>query len=167
MDRQTLEELFDYDGWAWKRLIDALASLDASVITKPAPGSGWPVLSRCLAHMAFGYDAWLSRLEGEAPVRIDAAMTSLAELDANYERARGRFRAYFDALSDEDLQVDRDVDTLDGVLRFTPAEVLAHVVWHERAHHGDVSTLFYQLGLAEKMPMIDYRFYTAAKYEYS
>lgn len=166
MDRAALEELYDYDGWAWKQLTGALASLDASVVTKPAPGSGWPALSHCLAHVAFGYDAWLSRLEGGPPVRIDAAKASLAELDANYERARGRFRAYFDALSDEELQTDRDVDTLDGVLRYTPAEALAHILWHERAHHGDVSTLFYQLGLAGEMPMIDYRFYTAAKYEY-
>ena len=55
MDRATITELFDYEEWAWKQIGAAIVSQQADV-TKPAPGSGWPALRNCLAHMCFGFD---------------------------------------------------------------------------------------------------------------
>lgn len=162
MDRETLLELLDYQDWAWTEVGKAIAAQEAD-LTKPAPGSGWPAVRDCLAHMCFGYDVWTLRLDGGPPTVFDPrAAASFAELDAYRSKVVGRLRVCLANLTDEALQTDRDVQTHGGeVLRYTPAEIMAHAVVHERAHHGDLSTLFYQLGL--EMPMVDYRFYVDAK----
>ena len=39
---------------------------------------------------------------------------------------------------------------------YSPGEILAHVMLHERQHHGDLNTLLYQLGV--DIPIVEYRF---------
>lgn len=46
---------------------------------------------------------------------------------------------------------------VDGETRvYSPADIFAHVLLHERQHHGDVNTLLYQLGL--DIPIVEFRF---------
>jgi uncharacterized damage-inducible protein DinB len=45
----------------------------------------------------------------------------------------------------------------DGAREMTPAEIVLHLLLHERGHHGDVSTLFHALG--SPLPGIDYMTY--------
>jgi hypothetical protein len=39
---------------------------------------------------------------------------------------------------------------------YSPADIFAHTLLHERQHHGDVHTLLYQLGI--EVPIVEYRF---------
>jgi uncharacterized damage-inducible protein DinB len=39
----------------------------------------------------------------------------------------------------------------------TKTDVLAHLLLHERGHHGDISTLFSSMGV--EMPSMDYGVY--------
>jgi uncharacterized damage-inducible protein DinB len=162
MDRATLEELFDYTGWVWEQVGTVLASVDPRILTKEVDGSGWPALWDCLRHISFAYDIWIARLDGRPRLAFDPKPPDWPALDSFHQQARERLRVYQASLSDAALQTDRLVETYDEPLAYTPAEVLGNVLWHERGHHGDVSTLLYQLGLAEEMPMIDYRFYVSA-----
>jgi uncharacterized damage-inducible protein DinB len=46
---------------------------------------------------------------------------------------------------------------VDGeVLWYSPGDILAHVLLHERQHHGDVNTLLYQHGI--EVPIVEFRF---------
>ena len=46
---------------------------------------------------------------------------------------------------------------IDGkTILYSPGEILAHVMLHERQHHGDLNTLLYQLGV--DIPIVEYRF---------
>ena len=43
---------------------------------------------------------------------------------------------------------------------YSPATIFGHVLLHELRHHGDLNTLFYQLGA--EGPMVEYRFFVSA-----
>jgi uncharacterized damage-inducible protein DinB len=78
------------------------------------------------------------------------------ELDAYRDRVRGLFRLRLESLGDKDLAAQREMNIDGDVIWYSPAEIFAHVLLHERQHHGDLNTLFYQLGLAP--PVVEFRF---------
>jgi uncharacterized damage-inducible protein DinB len=160
VDRAAIREIFEYDEWAWRTLIDQLAAMGDELLTRPAPGSGWPALANCLSHMIVGYQVWLETIDGKPRVQGDAmaAVQSWGELAALAEQVRKRFREKLAALSDDELQSDIEVTVYRERLKYTPAELLGNLVLHERGHHGDVNTLLYQLGLPEQ-GVPDYRWF--------
>lgn len=164
MDRATIQDLYEYTGFAWEQIAGEVVAAGEEIIAKPVPGSGWLALRDCLAHMGFAYDVWVTRLNGNTMLELPKD-ASWQELLAYRHTVRERFKAYLHELSDDELYTVRDVEAFGGTLRYPPADILANVVTHDIAHLGDVSTLLYQLGL--EMPSVGYRFYTAAKYEYS
>jgi uncharacterized damage-inducible protein DinB len=163
VNRRTLEALFDYDGWAFQRFTETIKTLPAGTLEKPARGSGWPALRNCLGHIANGYGFWLERVDGKPFEPPDLESADLPAIEAHYQYVRDRFRAYFDSLSDEELMVDRDVDVHGDMVRYPPAVVLGHVLAHSRAHHGDLGALFFQVGVEEHLPLVDYRYYFDAR----
>ncbi len=62
-----------------------------------------------------------------------------------------------ESLSDEELQEIRTFDIDGEKIPYSYGELLAHVALHERGHHGDVTTLFSQLGI-EADAAFEYRF---------
>jgi uncharacterized damage-inducible protein DinB len=46
-------------------------------------------------------------------------------------------------------------------MNMSVADILAHLLLHERGHHGDLSTLFYHFGA--ELPSMDYRVYLHLK----
>ena len=166
MERATLTEVFNYDEWAWQQLIEELLPMGDEILTKRAPGSGWPMLANCLGHMVMAYEVWLNTLDGAPRVEEDVApaIPRWAEMDAFSGRVRERFRAKLAGMSDEQLHSDITVNAFGDVLAYTPAELLGNLVVHERGHHGDVNTLLYQLGIDGGIP--DYRWYVNFKRGY-
>jgi uncharacterized damage-inducible protein DinB len=65
-------------------------------------------------------------------------------------------RQALDAASDEDLR-RRDVAAFGDDTLATKGEIFAHILLHERGHHGDVATLLSSLGVTP--PDIDYMTY--------
>ena len=52
MDKAALQDLFSYTGWAWDQIKAAVP--DDKMLRAVAPGSGWPALRNCLAHIVLG-----------------------------------------------------------------------------------------------------------------
>jgi uncharacterized damage-inducible protein DinB len=167
MDRAAITEIFDYDEWCWRSITEQCAPLGDELLTKVAPGSGWPALGNCLGHMLYGYDAWLNTMEGAPRVEGDSTplIPTWVELNAANDRVRGRFRSYLASLSDQSLFSDVEVSVYGEVLAYTPAELLGNLVVHDRGHHGDVNTLLYQLG-TDDLGVPDYRWYVNFKRGY-
>jgi len=167
VDRKAITEIFDYDEWAWDQVLDRVAAMGDELLTKPAPGSGWPALSNCLSHMIVGYQVWLETIDGKPRVQGDAmaAVESWSELAALAKRVRERFRGKLTALNDEELHSDIEVMVYGERLKYTPVELLGNLVLHERGHHGDVNTLLYQLDLPE-LGVPDYRWLVNEKRGY-
>src|SRR3989442_14361201 len=57
MDRAALFDLYAYTGWAWDQIKAAVP--DDKTLCAAAPGSGWPALRNCLAHIVLAYDRWV------------------------------------------------------------------------------------------------------------
>jgi uncharacterized damage-inducible protein DinB len=71
-------------------------------------------------------------------------------------RRRVPDRAYLDELGDDELVTPREMNVDGETLVYSPADIFAHTLLHERQHHGDAHTLLYQLGI--EVPIVEYRF---------
>jgi uncharacterized damage-inducible protein DinB len=155
MDRAAIEELFAFTDYSWRAHEDAIRPHGDEVLTKTAPGSGWPALRDALAHINWAYVRWLAN-PGATTARPVESIESWEQLDDYRRRVRTHARDYLDSLSDSELTTPRGM-TVDGeTILYSPGEILVHVLLHERQHHGDVATLLYQLGI--DVPVVEYRF---------
>jgi uncharacterized damage-inducible protein DinB len=155
MDRAAIEELFAFTEYSWREHERVIRPLGDEVLTKPAPGSGWPALRDALAHIVWAYIRWLADPAGttDEPVeRID----SWDDLEDYRRRMRDHAREYLDSLGDDELSTPREMNIDGETLVYSPADILVHILLHERQHHGDLNTLLYQLGI--EIPIVEYRF---------
>ena len=155
MDRASLGELANYLDFAWGDIRASVTAAGDDVLSREAPGSGWPALRDCLGHVLFGYDHWLGVLR-ERPLSFDQkSLLTYADLDAQRSQLVGELREFLAANSDQELRQMRDHMIRGQTLPYTRGELVAHMLLHERGHHGDVTTLLYQLGIDQ--PALDYR----------
>ena len=162
LDRAALEELYDYTSFTWQTYGNVVRGLPAGALTQPVEGSGWPALRDVLFHVAGGWDGWLRDQAGStAPLDEGAeSATSWEYLNGYRERVRGWMRRILDETSDIDLH-RRNLPEFNGAMMVTKAEILGHILLHERGHHGDITTLVSTLGGTP--PPIDYLTYVFFK----
>lgn len=144
MDKASLLDLFRYTDYAWDQIRQAVPG-DEDLV-RPAPGSGWPTLRNCIAHMVLAYERWLPAIVELAPRPLPdlapGAFKSWTEIDEYRAGLRRRLRQLLDTWSEDELALRRDVDVDGEVIRYSPGELVIHLLLHERGHHGDVTTLF-------------------------
>jgi uncharacterized damage-inducible protein DinB len=155
MDRAAIEELLAFSDHAWREYEGAIRPLGDEILTAPAPGSGWPALRDVLAHISWAYVRWLADPAGTSDEPVEH-VESWDELDSYRRRVLGHAREYLDALGDGELVTPREMNIDGETLRYSPADIFAHALLHERQHHGDLNTLLYQLGI--EVPIVEYRF---------
>ena len=175
MDRAAIEELYAYTDFAWERLGKTIEKISPEQYADPVPGSGWPTVGRALLHIAGAYDGWLNDKKwglglAEEPFpevqtwdELYAKLPTWTEMDTYRRRLRQTFRKALD-LGDEELFTKRTWELEFGPEELSPADVLTNLLLHERGHHGDLSTLFHQLGI--KSFFIDYRFFVSKPDEF-
>ncbi len=155
MDRAAIEELFVFTDYSWLEHERTIRPLGDQVLTEPAPGSGWPALRDALAHINWAYIRWLADPAGTTD-ELAERVESWAALEGYRRRVRDHARGYLDRLGDEELVTPREMNVDGETMRYSPADIFAHVFLHERQHHGDLNTLLYQLGV--EIPIVEYRF---------
>jgi len=159
VDRTAIEDLFAFTDFSWHRHEETIRALGDVALSKPVPGSGWPALRDALTHINWAYERWLSDPKGTTTTAgFDVeSIRSWDDLESYRQRVRGWCREYLDSLSDRELMTPREVNIDGEMMPFSPTDILVHVLLHEREHHGDISTLFYQMGV--EPPLVEYRFY--------
>jgi uncharacterized damage-inducible protein DinB len=155
MDRAAIEELFAFTEYSWREHERAIRPLGDEVLMEQAPGSGWPALRDALTHINWAYVRWLADPAGTTDEPVER-VTSWDGLEVYRRRVRGHAREYLDSLSDRKLLTPYEMNIDGEPLLYSPADIFVHVLLHERQHHGDVSTLMYQLGV--EAPIVEYRF---------
>ncbi len=155
MDRAAIEELYAFTDYSWRTHEEVIRPLGDDVLTRPAPGSGWPALRDALAHMTWAYVRWLADPTATTDEPVEH-VTTWEELEAYRRRVRGHVRAYLDSLGDDELVTPRKMNVDGETFAYSPADIFAHGMLHERQHHGDVNTLLYQLGI--EVPIVEFRF---------
>ena len=163
-DRAAIEELYGYTGAAWEIYAEKMRALPPDLLTRPAPGSGWPALRDAFQHVLGAYDGWINTdLALGTPLDPSADELATWEKVEEYRTAvRSQFRRLLDETSDESLfeRFTKAYDD-DGPETLSIADILANLLLHERGHHGDLSTLLYQHGT--EPPFVDYRMYLYMK----
>jgi uncharacterized damage-inducible protein DinB len=56
-------------------------------------------------------------------------------------------RPYLDSPDDAVLLAPREMSVDGEPMPYSPADIIVHVMLHERQHHGGLSTLLYPLGV--------------------
>lgn len=151
MDRETIDELLAYTDYSWARHARVMEGLSDEQFTTPIPGSGWPAPREAFMHVVGAYDGWLNSRwglsgAGEAEYEERQKMTSWEEMADYRAKTRTDFRRALE-VDDETLFGKRERESPFGVAILSPADVLTNLLMHERGHHGDISTLFYQMGV--------------------
>ena len=159
MDRAAIEELYDMTDFTWETCVGFLDRLPDGALMAPVPGSGWPALINAFGHINYAYDRWLhERLKARDVIVPDfSVIKSWADIAEWRTQARASFRTILDGTPDDRLYVADLPVWYDERARMSIADMLTHVLLHERAHHGDISTLFYHYGI--EMPSMDYGMY--------
>ncbi len=157
MDRAAIEELFAFTDFTWRVHAETVRTLGDEALSKPVAGSGWPALRDAFAHVNWAYDRWLLDPTGTTMTEFDVtSVRSWDDLESYRRQVRGRFRDYLESLSDNELTTPREMNIDGEMFLYSPADILVHVLLHERGHHGDISTLLYQIGV--EPPLVEYRF---------
>jgi uncharacterized damage-inducible protein DinB len=158
MDRTAIEELFAFTDFSWRTHAEAVGELGDDALVKPVPGSGWPAPRDAFTHINWAYERWLADPNGttDAPLDVESVRT-WGDIERYRRKVRSHCREYLDSLSDSELATPRQMNIDGDILAFSRADILAHVLLHERQHHGDINTLLYQMGV--EAPIVEYRFY--------
>ncbi len=160
MDKAALQNLFAYTGWAWDQVKAAIP--DEENLRAAAPGSGWPALRNCLAHIVLAYDRWVPAIvelkTRPMPQLAPDDFQTWAQIDDRRQRTRDGLQSHLDAWTDAELGEPHVVDVDGEPIGYSRGELITHLLLHERGHHGDVTTLFWQLGFASET-VLEYRFH--------
>jgi uncharacterized damage-inducible protein DinB len=160
MDKAALQDLFDYTGFAWEQLKSAVP--DDDVLVAEAPGSGWPSLRNCFGHMILAYGRWVPAIvelkSRPMPNMAPDDFLTWAQMDAHRRSTRDSLLAALERWDDAALAEQHDVNVDGEFIRYSRGELITHLLLHERGHHGDVTTLFWQLGV-DAETQLEYRFH--------
>ena len=143
-----LIELFDYQRWANRRILDAAAALPAEQFTLDL-GSSFPSVQATLAHMLSAQWIWLERWNGRSPTAPPEGrdVTTPAGLAAAWAEVERDEEAFLAALTEEGLRGVVHYRTLKGDPFSGPLhQLMRHVINHSTYHRGQVVTMLRQLG---------------------
>jgi uncharacterized damage-inducible protein DinB len=156
MDKAALLDLMAFTDFAWEDVEKSFNS-DDDILVRSVPHSGWPTLRNCLAHILIARERWNDaiidlRTAGLRELKDDELQT-WADLNAYRTKTGSRLTDFMAGFSDDDLEAREEV-SIDGArVAYSRADLITHLVLHEISHHGDITTLMYQLG---KEPWIPY-----------
>jgi uncharacterized damage-inducible protein DinB len=160
MDRASLLDLMAFTDFAWAS-VEASFDSDDEALLRTAPGSGWPALRDCLAHILRGRIRWNAAIiEGKTagmPELEEGALRTWAELNAYRAETAAPLISFMARMSEEELAAVRQFDIDGETIAYSYGDLVLHLTLHEVAHHGDISTLMYQLGMEPWVPA--YRFH--------
>jgi uncharacterized damage-inducible protein DinB len=150
MTPEEIRLLYDYDGWANRRILDACAALAPEQFTRDM-GSSFRSVRDTLAHILGAQWIWLERFQGRSPGALPKAdqFPDLTALRARWDEVQRDLLAYVGGLSAGELDGTFEYRTSRGdVFRNVLWQTLQHLVNHGSYHRGQVTTMLRQLGAA-------------------
>jgi uncharacterized damage-inducible protein DinB len=158
IDRAALREMFDYTTFTSASYANSVRHLPEDAFCRAVDGSGWPSLRDALFHIASAWDGWIVEASGSPHAIVERSdITSWDDVERCRAAMRGRLESVIDRTPDDRLYAPSWPIVPAGEPEMSPAHAIAHILLHERGHHGDVSTLLSALGAP--VPGIDYMTY--------
>lgn len=143
-----IRELFDFNGWASRKMFEATAPLSEEEFTRDMKNS-FASIRDTIVHTVGAEWVWLSRWNGHSPSAIPNTTAGMSHAgivrwwnDINAERD-----AYLATLTPDSLDsiiAYRNFSGVDFALPLWP--MMRHQVNHSTYHRGQVTTMLKQLG---------------------
>jgi uncharacterized damage-inducible protein DinB len=149
MDLSTIADLYRYNRWANRRVVQATAALAPDAFTAVLPSS-YPSVRDTLVHVLWSEWIWLQRWKGESPRTLFAptAFPDAAALSSRWAELQAEQAEWLGSLSEERLAASvRYVNVQGQTWEYALWKQMLHVVNHSSYHRGQVATLLRQLGL--------------------
>ena len=150
MTVKDLEDLYDYDYWANKKLFEVISQLSAEEFTRDVAGS-YGSIRNTLVHVVSAEWGWLDRCGGPARgPRLNAAdYPTVESLISTWNAVASHVREFLSTLIDDDLA--RTVEfTIGGPEKQSMplGELMHHAFVHGVHHRGQAALLLRLLGHA-------------------
>lgn len=148
MTPQEMLVLYEFNAWADRRMLGAVAAVKQEEFLRPM-GSSFGSLRDTAAHIYGAEWVWLERFQGRSPASLPEAaeFQDVASLQKKWAELEGRLLGFVGSQTQEDLNRIMEYKTLKyGVYRNPLWQSMQHVVNHGTYHRGQVTTLLRQLG---------------------
>jgi uncharacterized damage-inducible protein DinB len=148
MNKADIQLLFEYDAWAWQRVLAQAARLTPEQYVAPAPtpqGS----LRGTLVHGLSAERTWLLRWQGESPAALlrEEDVPTYAALAAAWEQVRTGLDAFVAGVTDAELAATLQYKTTKGApMTNVLWQIIAHVVNHGTQHRSEAAMILTQYG---------------------
>ena len=143
-----VQELYAYNRWANRRVLDTAERLSADELSKDL-GSSFASVQATLVHILSSEWIWLSRWRGTSPTGAPKAwdLSTLDAVRARWQEVEAGQAEFVKGLSKASLSEVLEYKNLQGqTFREPLGQMLRHVVNHSTYHRGQIATLIRQLG---------------------
>ena len=159
MNLHDIENLYQYDVWATKRIIDMVTPLAQEQYDKNLNSSHGGVRGT-LTHIYAADWIWFERWKGNSPTSLiqESDFPTLASLKEKWEGHFTEIEAFVKSLSDKKLLEQWSYKDIKGNPHAEPlVHQMQHKVNHSSYHRGQIVTMVRQLGLkAQSTDLINY-----------
>jgi uncharacterized damage-inducible protein DinB len=145
---EEIQQLYAYDRWANRLVLDAVENLTDEQFTRDL-GNSFPSVRDTLLHILAAEWVWLSRWQGVSPRGLPDGWA-----EQGFARLRIRWREIEEAQAA--FLADLDEARLDGIVEYSSTsgeryaaplwQMLRHVANHSTYHRGQVTTMLRQMG---------------------
>ncbi len=164
MKRNPVQDMYDYNVWANKEIINHLKKLPKDIYHHEIQ-SGFSSISQVLTHIYLVEQAWFDIIAGQS---MNEALASANQLQKQIESKEiEEMEILYDNLSLKNKSFLVNQENMDqvivvnnpyaGLLETSISESVLHVVTHGNYHRGNISTMLRQLGYSSVMQ--DYGLY--------
>jgi len=148
MTPQEMLVLYEFNAWANRRMLGAVAAVKQEEFLRPM-GSSFGSLRDTTAHIYGAECVWLERFQGRSPASLPdgAEFQDVASLREKWAELETRLHKFAGSLTQDDLNRVLEYKTLKFGAYSNPLwRSMQHVVNHGTYHRGQITTLLRQLG---------------------
>jgi uncharacterized damage-inducible protein DinB len=146
---EYLTQLYDYNYWANKRLLEVADGLTPEQLHL-SQGHSWGSIQGVLLHIMNAEWIWLRRWQGESPKSFPGVeqFPAVAGLRQRWAEVEGEMRSFVAAQTPQGLLREVTYTSTKGeVYRLILWQMMAHVVNHGTHHRGELAAMFALMGI--------------------
>ena len=148
MNKEDIQQLYQYNKWANARVLRSVAPLSTEELTRQLGGS-FPSVRDTLVHIMAADWIWLRRWKGVSPRALfDAA--EFPDLDAvktKWSEIETEQMDFVDRTTDESLkEIITYVNTRNQTWQYPLGRLMQHLINHSSYHRGQIANFLRQLG---------------------
>lgn len=149
MTVKDIQNLYDYDQWANKKLFTVIAQLQPSQFMQNVGGS-YGSIRNTLVHTMSTEWGWLERCGGHqrGPALKSEDYSTLDSIVVQWDKVQGWLRELLSKLTDADLLLNKEYVLANQKQSLPIGEMLHHGANHSVHHRGQVALLLRMMGYA-------------------